>query len=165
MNGAHHRLRGEEDLPAVAVAAELDAFLRHPDFGGAVFRRSAGPVGIPVGPLPGGPLELPLALQLLLHAPVGQREHLEAAAVGDQRPVPPSDKIMQPPGVLDDLRTRMQKQMVRVAEHQLLPGGVRLPKIEALQCAVGRHRHEAGGVDDPVPAPRRVGRRGAAQQR
>ena len=89
----------------LAMAAELDAFLRHPDVGGAVFRQNAGPVWIPVGPLPGGPLELPLAFQLLLHAPVGQREHLEAAAVGDQRPVPPSDKIMQPPGTLDNLQT------------------------------------------------------------
>ncbi len=93
-------------------------------------------------------------------AQVGQRHHLEAAGIGQDRPGPVHEPV-QPAQPLDPLRARPQHQVIGVAEHDL---GARSPH------RVGRHRldrrrgadrHEGRRLDGAVggvqpAAPRRA---------
>ena len=61
----------------------------------------------------------PAALDLVGDAAVGEREDLEAAGVGDQRPLPAHEPV-QPAGGGDPLRPGRDEQVVGVAEHHLV---------------------------------------------
>src|SRR5271170_4395129 len=85
---------------------------------------------------------------------VVQAEHLKAAGVGQDRPVP-RHKPMQPAQLLDQFRTRSQEQMISVGENDL---GIQLASQIALQhpfyrrLRTDRHKHwrlngAVGGVE------------------
>ena len=97
----HRLLRRQEALGAVDVGAEADpllADLEHP----AARPGAAAP-----------------ALDLVGDAAVGEREDLEAAGVGDQRPVP-AHELVQAAELGDPLGPGRQQQVVGVAEDQLV---------------------------------------------
>jgi hypothetical protein len=108
----HRRLGPEEALRAVEIGAEGDAPLldgEHP------------PGPLPVGADPGG-----ATLDLVGHRPVAHREDLEAARVGDDRPVP-AHEAMQPAEVVDELVPGLRK------EWNVLPRTISKPR-RATSC-------------------------------
>ena len=93
-----------------------------------------------------------------------EAEHLEPAAVGQDRPGP-SHEPVQPPEPCDHIVTRPEKEMIGIAEEDLDARRGQLLRGERLDGAVSADRHERGGVDVPVKgtqpaAPRaaRIGR-------
>ena len=97
----HRDLGRDEELGAVAVGAEAHPLLLDRDHRALLAARP------------------PAALDLVGDAAVGEREDLEAAGVGDQRPLPAHEPV-QPAGVGDPLRARRDEQVVGVAEDQLV---------------------------------------------
>ena len=83
-------------------------------------------------------------------AQLGQAEHLEAAAVGQDRPVP-AGELVQPAHLGHQLVSRAEMQVVGVAEHDL---GADLLEVlggqPALDGAGGRHVLERGGLHRAV---------------
>eukprot|EP00966_Prymnesium_polylepis_P261236 6033993-Prymnesium_polylepis.1 len=79
-----------------------------------------------------------------------EREDLEAAAVGDQRPPLAAHEAVEAAGAADDVGARMDQEMVRVGEHELHASLVGLPRIHELDRAVRADRHEARRVHDAV---------------
>ena len=87
---------------------------------------------------------------VVVHAPqVGEAEHLEAAGVGEDRPVP-AHEPMQTAEARDALRGRTQAEVVRVAEDHLRAGGTQVAGREGLHRRLGADRHELRRVDRPV---------------
>ncbi len=103
-----------------------------------------------------GVRSMPRAVDLVAeaHAAVadlgaGQREHLEAAAVGQDRAVPAHEAV-QAAELLDEALARPQRQVVGVGEHHLGAGGAHLVGRQGLDGAVGAHRHEGRRLDQSV---------------
>jgi hypothetical protein len=73
----------------------------------------------------------------------GEREHLEAARVGEDRPLPAGEPV-QAAGGADDLEARAQVQVVGVAEDDPGVEGRRLELAggHGLDRALGADRHE-----------------------
>ena len=78
-----------------------------------------------------------------------EREHLKAARVGEDRPVP-SHELMQPAEIANELVARPQMQMVRVAEDHLRADVVQVVRVERLHRRLGADRHERRRLDDAV---------------
>ena len=109
------------------------------------------PVRLPLTPRGGGPLQPPPPrLERFRYAAVLQREDLEPTAVGDERTVPPAREFVYPPRVADDVGSRLEHEVVRVREDQLLPRCVGGGEIRGLQRPVRSDGHESGRVDDAV---------------
>ena len=72
-----------------------------------------------------------------------EREHLEAARVGEDRAVPAHERV-QPAERGDDIVARAQMQMIRVGEDHLRAGVAQVVGVERLHRRVSAHRHEAG---------------------
>src|SRR5690606_21385056 len=77
---------------------------------------------------------------------VRQREDLEAARVGEDRPVPAREAV-QAAVRLDDLQPRAQEQVEGVAEDHLRAERAQLAREHPLDGAVGADRHERRGFD------------------
>ena len=86
---------------AVAIGAEASALLGDRDDRAVLAARAAA------------------ALHLVGDPAMGEREDLEAAGVGDQRPLPAHEAV-QPAGGGDPLRPGRDEQVVGVAEDQLV---------------------------------------------
>ena len=95
---------------------------------------------------PPGP---PAALDLVGDAAVGEREDLEAARVGDQRPVPAHEPV-QAAGARDPLRPGRDEQVVGVAEDQLVAEPGDLVRLEPAHRPLRRERDERRRLDRPV---------------
>ena len=87
-----------------------------------------------------------------LHAFLGdlaqraEAEDLEAARVGEDRPVPAHEAV-QAAVPCDDFEPRAQPQMKSVAEHDLRPSGTQFLGRHGLHRAIGADGHERRGVD------------------
>ena len=80
-------------------------------------------------------------------AVLGQREDLEAAAVGQDGTVP-AVELVQSTGALDDVHTRAQIQVVGVAQDNLcLDVVAQLAHVHRLDRTHRAHGHENGGLD------------------
>jgi hypothetical protein len=89
-----------------------------------------------------------------------QREHLEAARVGEDRTAPAHETV-QAAVRADDVETRTQPQVEGVAQHDLRAGLDEFRRRHGLDSAVGADRHEGRRVDGAVrkrepAAPRRA---------
>src|SRR5688572_24832812 len=78
-----------------------------------------------------------------------QAEHLEAAAVGENRPVPP-DEAMQPPSPRNQLVAGTQEQVIRIAEDDLGSCLLEVSVARGLDDPLRADRHEGRGLDDTV---------------
>lgn len=78
-------------------------------------------------------------------AVVGERKHLKAAAVGEQRACPPVE-FVETAGFGDYLHAGTQIEVVGVAEYYLGVDVVgKFMLMHTLNRAEGAHRHENGG--------------------
>jgi hypothetical protein len=133
----HRRLGPHEDLVAVARVAEGHALLGDPQH-----RLAARPrAGL---------------LDLVGHVAVAHREDLEAARVGDDRPLPPHE-LVQAAELVDELVARVEPEVERVAQDHVEAERLDLPSLDAPDDALRRQRHEGGGPHRAV--------RGAQQAR
>ena len=133
----HRDLGRDEQLRAVAVGAEADALLGRSRPPSRARRRAAA------------------ALDLVGDAAVGEREDLEAAGVGDQRPLPAHEPV-QAAGGGDPLRPGRDEQVVGVAEDQLVAEPGDLVGLQPAHRPLRRQRDEGRRLDRPV---RRCGAR------
>ena len=78
-----------------------------------------------------------------------EAEDLEAAGVGQDRPVP-GHEAMEPAHLAHQLMAGAQEEMVGVGQHDLGARGEEVRGGQALDRALGRHRHEGRRVDRPV---------------
>ena len=142
----HRGLRRHEALGAVEVGAEAHALLGDlEDRAGALAVRLA-------------------ALDLVGDGAVAHREDLEAARVGDHRPVPAHEAVQaaDPP---DQLVAGREEEVERVAEHHVVAELGGLLDLERLDHGLRRERDEGGRADLAVGEPQRAGaraRRGVA---
>ena len=95
------------------------------------------------------------ALLVALEDRVAQREHLEAAGVGQDRPVP-GHELVQPAELGDQVGAGAEVQVVGVGEDDLRAEGAQLGRIDALDRRLRPNRHErgraylaVGGLEDP----------------
>src|SRR5580765_680764 len=108
--------------------------------------------------------------RLIDRPPVGQAEHLIAAAVGEDRLVP-ADEAMQAAAPRDQVVAGPQVQVIGVAEQHLRAEAVELPVRHALHRALRAYRHEGRRLDvavggrHPAPARARVGVRHLKSER
>ena len=74
-------------------------------------------------------------------AQVLEAEPLESAAVGEHRPIPAHEAVeaAQPP---DGVRAGAQEQVVGVGEHDAGADGAEVGRVQGLDRALGRDRHE-----------------------
>ncbi len=72
---------------------------------------------------------------------VAQREDLEAAGVGQDRPVPAHERV-QAAELRDQVGAGAEMQVVRVAEQDLRPGRAHLVGVQALDGRLRADRHE-----------------------
>ena len=108
----HRDLGRDEELRPVAVGAKPGSLLVDPDHRAVLAApRSAA------------------ALDLVGDAAVGEREDLEAAGVGDQRPLPAHEAV-QAPGGGDPVRPGRDEQVVGVAEDELVAEAGDLVRVE-----------------------------------
>ncbi len=77
---------------------------------------------------------------------LGQRHHLEAAAVGQDRPLP-AHQVMQAAQPLHPLGPGPEHQVIGVAEQDVGPGLAHLIHRQRLHRAGRGHRHEGGRAD------------------
>ena len=127
----HRDLGRDEQLGAVAVGAEAGALLADLDLRAVLAAGAAA------------------ALDLVGDAAVGEREDLEAAGVGDQRPLPAHEAV-QPAGGGDPLRPRRDEQVVGVAEDQLVAELGDLGRFQPAHRPLRRQRDEGRRLDRPV---------------
>src|SRR5690606_1049755 len=80
---------------------------------------------------------------------VCQREHLEAARIGEDRPVPAGETV-QAAVVGDHLQPRPQVQVEGVAQDDFGAQSAQLVRQHALDRTVGTHRHESGRFYRPT---------------
>ena len=78
-----------------------------------------------------------------------QAQHLVAAAVGQDRPVPAHERV-QPAHVPDQLLPRAHVQVVGIAEDDLARHLAEIARGEGLDRAAGADGHEGGGFDHAV---------------
>ena len=138
----HRDLGRDEQLGAVAVGAEVHPLLLDRDHRALLAALAAA------------------ALDLVGDAAVGQREDLEAAGVGDQRPLPAHEAV-QAAGSGDPLRARRDEQVVGVAQHHLVAELGHLVRFEPAHRALGRQRDEGRRLHRPVRRVQHPGPRGA----
>ena len=105
-------------------------------------------------------------LALEAHAAVGdlglrQREHLEAAAVGEDRAVPAHERV-QAAELRHELLAGPQREVIGVREHDLAAGRGDLLGRHRLHRAVRADRHERGRRERPVRRRERARARVAA---
>ena len=81
--------------------------------------------------------------------PIGQAEHLEAAAVGQDRPLPAHEAV-HPAQPADRLLAGPEPEVVGVAEDDLEPETLELLRRHPLHGGGRPDRHEGGGLDRPV---------------
>jgi hypothetical protein len=105
------------------------------------------------------------------HAPLGEAEHLEAAAVGEHR-ARPADKPVQAAAARDQVVAGTEKQVVGVAEDDLRAERLEIGVAHRLHRALRADRHERRRLDHAVrraklaPAGGAVGvRDGKAERR
>ena len=82
-------------------------------------------------------------------AALGQAEHLEAAAVGEDRPRP-ADERVQAAAARDQLVARPQEQVIGVAEDDLGADRLEVAVQRRLDRALRAHRHERRRLHDAV---------------
>mmetsp|Transcript_26574 Transcript_26574/g.106406 ORF Transcript_26574/g.106406 Transcript_26574/m.106406 type:complete len:214 (-) Transcript_26574:560-1201(-) len=166
------RLGRQVDDAAVEVAPKSRPALRHGEqlaragaFGGLLRRRRRRPLGrVGVVGVVVSDIIIITTLRALLLAPdalhlelgavlvrvrVGEREHLEAARVGDDGRVAPRKGVQAARG-LDDVGAGVHEEVIRVAEHELDVGVGGLLGRDALERAVRRYGDEAGRHDRAV---------------
>jgi hypothetical protein len=90
---------------------------------------------------------------------IRKTEHLKAAAVGQDRPVP-AHKVVQTTQRRHGLLAGTKHEMVGIGEDHLRPGFAESARIDAFHRTLRPHRHEGGCLDDAVrrrelAAPRR----------
>jgi hypothetical protein len=78
-----------------------------------------------------------------------QRKHLEAAGVGQDRPIPAHEAV-QAAELVHDLGARAQPQVEGVAEDDLRADFLQLDRVHRLDRTVGPDRHEDRGLDGAV---------------
>ena len=77
------------------------------------------------------------------HARVGEAEDLEAARVGQDRPLPAHEAV-QPAVRRHDVGTGAKREVIRVGEHELGTQSLERRRRDSLDRALGAHGHEAG---------------------
>jgi hypothetical protein len=80
---------------------------------------------------------------------IRQREDLEPARIGQDRPVP-AHEPMQPAEPRDPFRRRPQVEVVGVPQDHLRAGGVQVARSQRLHRGLGADRHELGRVNRAV---------------
>ena len=91
---------------------------------------------------------------------LGQAQDLEAAAVGQDRPIPPHESV-QAAERLDGLVAGAEVEVVGVAEEDLARIRVEVPRVQRLHGRLGPHGHEYGclhGAVDRLGCVRGAGR-------
>ena len=96
------------------------------------------------------------ALDLVGDGAVAHREDLEAAGVGDDRPLPALEAV-QPAEPRDQLVARREEQVERVPQDHVEPELTGLAHFERLDDRLRRQRHEGGGADLAVRELERAG--------
>ncbi len=97
---------------------------------------------------------------LLAHlADLGERHHLEAAAVGEDRAVP-AHEGMQAAEAGDALGAGAQHQVIGVGEDDVGAGRLHLVEVERLDGGGGADRHERRRADEPMRRRHRAAARG-----
>jgi hypothetical protein len=87
---------------------------------------------------------------LLRHlASLCEAEHLEAAAVGQNRPRP-TDEPMQPSETTDQLVAGAQQQMIGVGKDDFCARFLKVAVADRLDGPLGPDRHENRGLHDPM---------------
>jgi hypothetical protein len=108
-----------------------------------------------------------VALELdavLVHgAQRGEREHLEAAGVGEDRPVP-LHELVQSAELAHEVVAGTQMQVIRVGEDHLRVHRAQVVGVERLDRGERPHRHERRRVDDAVRRAEPRGARGAGRR-
>jgi hypothetical protein len=89
-----------------------------------------------------------------------EAEHLEAAGVGEDRPVP-AHEAMQSAELTHEAVPRPQKQVIGVGEHDLGAGGAEVVGPERLHRGVRADGHEDRRLDHPVGSRQTARARGA----
>ena len=89
---------------------------------------------------------------------VAEREDLEAARVGEDRPVP-RHEAMQAAELGDQRVAGPEMQVVRVAEHDLRAERQHLVRVEGLDGPLRADGHEGRRLDHPVRRPQHTGPR------
>jgi hypothetical protein len=123
----HRLLRAEKPVRAVEQGLERDPPLGDLDL------RTAGDLA-------------PAPLDLVRDPAVGEREDLEAAGVGDQRPLPVHEAV-ESAAAGDQLLAGRQVEVEGVAEDQLVAERGDLGGGEAPHAALGGERDERRGAD------------------
>jgi hypothetical protein len=77
---------------------------------------------------------------------VAKGEDLEAARIGQDRPIPAGEGV-QPAQIRDQLVTGPEMQVIRVAEDDLRADGAKLVRVEALHRPLRADGHEGGRAD------------------
>src|SRR5437867_2680202 len=92
-------------------------------------------------------------------ADIGQTEHLETAAVGQDRQWP-IDKSVQPARFTNDLKAGPNKEVVCITQNNLCCGFAQFSRIKRLDASLRAHGHENRRVnhatrrcDSPQPRP------------
>jgi serine/threonine-protein kinase len=133
----HRRLGRHELLGAVEVGAEAHALLGdREDRAGALAVRLA-------------------ALDLVGDRAVAHREDLEAAGVGDDRPLP-AHELVEAAELADQLVPGREEEVERVAEHHVVAELGGLGDLERLDHGLGGQRDEGGRADLAVGEPQRA---------
>ena len=88
----------------------------------------------------------------------GERKDLEAARIGEDRPVPAHEAV-KPAGGREDLRAGAQHEVVGVAEDHLRPLLLEVARLQRLDRPKRANVHKNGGFDGAVgrkkpPQPR-----------
>ena len=105
-----------------------------------------------------GAVDVRLELDAVLADPAEpfEREHLEAARIGEHGP-PPGGEPVEPAHVADDLLAGTEVQVVGVAQDDLRAGALDVAGAQAADHAVGADRHEGRGLDGAVGQRERAG--------
>ena len=96
--------------------------------------------------------------ELKRHPHPGERKDLEAARIGENRPVPAHEAV-KPAGGREDVSAGAQHEVVGVAEDDLRPQLIEVARLQRLDCPKRANVHKNGGFDGAVggkkpPQPR-----------
>jgi hypothetical protein len=95
---------------------------------------------------------------------VAQREDLEPAGVGQDRPVPAHERV-QSAELADHVVARPEMQVIRVAEQDLRPEVAHLVRVQRLDRPFRADGHEHGRPNLPVRGPEQRGARSPVHRR
>jgi hypothetical protein len=79
----------------------------------------------------------------------GQAEDLEAARIGEDRPVPAHERV-QPAEAFDQLVAGTQVEVIGVGQDELCAGFVQIARLQRLDIGLGAHRRKGRHLDRPV---------------